>query len=441
MSSILYDLSDFDKNTGNPPYTNGPITDNERKLFIPFSDNEVATMTIVTSLSSEIKISKLFHLFPITVPKKIREEGKSKIRIIIDRESGPVGSIYSAKYLMFVRGIDRTKSDKIFRNSITIDVETSKKVINAKVSSNTIQMCGASHIDDGKEMADIIIGHIEEIQNMLNYMKENPQLSINAVNFILENTKGEKINRSRETPINDTLTINDNIIDNKCIDLKYDKLPENIDPDIVKFLLKYNEYKNHNEYKEKLEWILKTSAVIENKISIKTINSCMVNINYKLGFNVNRFYMALYLDKQDGMYVKYDNSIMQHVSVEIPCISRLEKTKTNKNKTDYHTIIVYKSGSVTQSGQGGAAMEDAYCRFMRNVIRFKDELIKPEWTIFMSESELDDTIYEYSKDSESYIKADYGRETTTTTTTTTETLDSSDEVECKEEEEYYSGDD
>jgi hypothetical protein len=394
MAGILFDFKTFDK-LGNPPLTQGEITKEEQELIPPFTDNLIATMTIVISLFGDINIANLFHLFPITKGKTV-EIGKSKKKTVIVKGSGPYGCIYTAKYGNKIRGVDVTKSDKIFRNSITTYIETEKKVINSKISATSIQMCGGTNIKDGNEITDIIIKHIYDIKDILTKIDNNYEEAVEAMEYILEISKGEPISREKETNISDRIFTTELIDDYICEKInKHHKPPSYINIEFFNFFSKYNEQQYHSDFRTKLEWILKTKDVINgiDRIAPRLINTSMVNINYKLGFSVNRFLLALYFDKQDGLFVKFNNSIMPYAAIEIPFISKVEKTKNKDNKIDYHTIIVYKSGSVTQSGQGGKPMEDAYCRFMRNVIKYKEELIKPEWIIFLDPSEIDNDPY------------------------------------------------
>lgn len=392
MAGILYDFSTFNR-LGNPPITNGDITEEEMTLFPGFETNKVATMTIVALLDNKINISKLFHLLPIT-RGQIIETGKSKKKLKIIKGSGPYGCVYSAKYYIYIRGVDITKSKRIFRNSITMYVETDKKVINAKLSTNNIQMCGGTHINDGLEMANILIDHIYKIKNMIKKIYDNYEEANKARNFILELTKGEIIDRDKEVNLSERLFEIDSIKDYICTKIpKHYIPPKDINKDFFYFFAQYTEQQYHSDFQEKLDWIFKYQDVLYglDRIAPKIINTSMVNINYKLGFPINRFYLALYLDKQDGMFAKFNNCCMPYASIEIPLISQIPKA-IDKGKIDYHTIIIYRSGSITQSGQGGAQMEEVYCRFMRNIHKYKEELIKPEWHIFVNPEDIVDQI-------------------------------------------------
>ena len=408
MSGFLFNIDEFGED-GNPPLSEEYNKD-ELKLIRNFEENPVATMTIVVNLNGEIKIPMLFHLIPI-VYAKTKEEGKSKKKIIIEKGYGSVGSIYSAKYDNYIRGIDRTKSDKIFRNSISIELETSKKILNAKISSNTIQMCGASHKKDGEETANIIINLIYEIKEMLHYINDNQEKADNTINYILSVCKGSSVAREKLELFSDNMIITHKIKDYKFvkIDLNEEIDEEEIDMKILSFFARYDDYEYYYDFKEKIEWIMsvKNIAISNiNNIDIQMVNLSMVKVNYKIGFNINRFLLALYLHKEDGIFAKFDNSCMQYVSIEIPCISKTKKTKNKNNKIDYHALMVYRSGSVTQSGQGGKAMEDAYIRFMRNVYKYKDSINTEEWTIFMKPEEIQPVTYKYDISTSSYKKYD-----------------------------------
>ncbi len=407
MAGILFDLTSFDKEMGNPPLDK-PYEPEELALIPDIKTHKVATMTIVVTLNTNIRIAQLFHLLPL-VQGKTTEIGKSKKKLIFNRGVGAVGSVYSAKYERLLRGIDRTKCTKIFRHSISVEIESSKKIMNAKISKDTVHMCGASTYKDGEELAMYVINHIEYIESMLHMIQTNPEEAHRTAEYVLSITKGPRILRDKIEFVMDFAYKKETVQDYECLKPVKKKLPEGVNPQIYQFFMSYNDQDCpwYKQFRTKLKRIMSINSVLNlhpETLGITLINSSMVNINYKLDFKVNRYYLALLLHREDHLFTKFDNSCMQYVSIEVPCLVGGESA--DAHKTNYHSIMVHRSGSVKQSGRGGRPMEDAYLRFMRAVGKYKERLMTPEWTIFVNPESLSDIVYNYDQSTGSFYKSE-----------------------------------
>ena len=83
------------------------------------------------------------------------------------------------------------------------------------------------------------------------------------------------------------------------------------------------------------------------------IAEAMVNYNYSLGFEVDRTRLNQFIDGQNGFISRYNNALANSVTIELPYDPpKGTAIKRRKNKVPHHTFLVYKSGSVTQSGPG-----------------------------------------------------------------------------------------
>lgn len=157
--------------------------------ILNFDSLKVTTMTVITKIKGTVVIDMAFPLINITrleLKKRLRQTKKFKIPYC-----GVPGAILSAKFKGMTKGIIKTASNS-FLNSITLDVCTSKKNVNAKLSGNIIQMCGANSENLAIETAQHIIDHILDIQDDLDYVNENKETRDNVIEWIQNNTKGDE---------------------------------------------------------------------------------------------------------------------------------------------------------------------------------------------------------------------------------------------------------
>lgn len=131
-------------------------------------------MTLLSPLpDGSINLAAAYGTLPITrieMPTVRRSIAKCKIpRVQIP------GAIISMRYNNCTRGIIRSTKPKQFRNAITIDLGTSFKNINIKISSKNLQICGAVSSAHGREAIDWIVHHLEKIQKRLVYLREHSE--------------------------------------------------------------------------------------------------------------------------------------------------------------------------------------------------------------------------------------------------------------------------
>ena len=334
----------------------------------PYEELAVTTMTLVMTLTDEVKTEFAFYLLPITriLVQQTRQSSKCKLP-----HCKIPGSILSMRYRGNIRGVIKN-SNNPFKNAVTIDISTKKKNISLKLSSLSIQMCGASSREDGLEAANHVISHLRKIQNILNKIHQSEDLAKQALEWVKNNTKGREIKKVEY--VNDIdcnkvkLKVYVSTVDYLIVD-PINECPENLDPEIITFLLSLsNDFINHNDYCKKLNFIMNIEHVMNESLNIKDIDEAMVNYNYSLGFEVDRTNLNKYIDGQNGFISRYNNALATSVTIELPYEPSLNKSiKRRKNKVPHHTFLVYKSGSVTQSGPGGDLMRDAYYLFMNTI--------------------------------------------------------------------------
>lgn len=150
---------------------------------------KVTTMTVIVELEGTVFIENAFPLLEITrleLPKRLRQTKKFKIPYC-----GIPGAILAVTFENTTRGIVKNKSGKFFRNSITIDICTSKKNISAKLSRGKIHLCGPNSEALSRETAEHIIDHLIKIQSDLDYMKDKPEEKENSIKWLKEASKGD----------------------------------------------------------------------------------------------------------------------------------------------------------------------------------------------------------------------------------------------------------
>ena len=157
--------------------------------IVDFDCLKVTTMTVIVRMVGRVNIEQVFPLLDITrlnLPPTARPTKKYKIPYC-----GIPGAILSAKFQNVTRGIVKSKSKRSFLNSITIDICTSKKNINAKLSGEIIQMCGPDSEALAIETAQHIIDHLLKLQKELDYINEDQERKETAIQWLINNSIGQ----------------------------------------------------------------------------------------------------------------------------------------------------------------------------------------------------------------------------------------------------------
>lgn len=397
--------------------------------IIDFDSLSATTITVIVSLKGKIYIDFVFPLLKITkisLPVQKRAAKKFKLPYC-----GVPGAILSANYMGMTRGIIKTKSSKYFRNSITIDVCTSKKNVNAKLSSNTIHICGSNSEELAKEASMHLIKHLYEIQDDLDYMNSKIEDARNVINWIKDNSKGDqyiidsvsheiiemapddKINENgilvngdhnpyfiyEKLPIpkknkNSDLQIHEvanfipkisvravkpMYVDSILIPDGYpDKYPDNIDERLANCFIRYApNFAYYDHYCAFLDDIIKIETIIEKPIEVNDLLIAMINYSYTLGMNIHRANLAKYIDGINGLKSSFNNTSDSYVKIELQYEPTQEMKKIRKKyKIPKHTFMVYKSGLVTQSAPNRQFAREAYYIFRSAIDSIKHKIVQ-----------------------------------------------------------------
>ena len=342
--------------------------------MIDFKHLKVTTMTVVMPLKGMVNSDQVFPLLEITrldLPPQKRQTQKYKIPFC-----KIPGAILSARYRGFTRGIIKSQNKKYFLNAITIDISTSEKNVNIKLSKSKMQMCGATSVRLAKEAAQHIIQKLYDTQDDIEYLNDHPEMTQQCLEWIKEVTRGQEIMLPPFTRDEDQV---DPVIVH-TLQLP-EELPAELDLDkrIVMFLIRQApDFAIYEDYCIQLDWVCTLKMVITKPLEVIEVIKVMVNFNYDLGFNINRWALSQYINGFNGFTARYENTLDHSVTIELPYTPVSDsKITRRKDKVPCHTFLVYKSGLVTQSGPNEDLMEGAYYKFNETINQIRPYIIKP----------------------------------------------------------------
>lgn len=361
---------------------------------VKFEYHPITTMTLVYRMSGLIDLATIFPLLPI---KRLDISAFSGKKNNVKNFKIPVvsepGSILSAGFGHEVRGIIRSSAPEAFKNSITLDISTKLKNINMKISPQTIQLTGAKSFSGGREAVEYFIDHVYNIDNMLREMNYKPEERDAAMEWVIENTKGiTMLIRDYEVENGFYIENQINMIDIKDNLVKQEIEDKKLNIKFIEFLLSYVlDFKDphfldngssmddsHSTYNLFLNLLKnKECCIIDYPYGIEVMDIGTININYSLGFLVDRHKLANLINGYKGFFGRFFNSIENKSTIQLPCPEL--PPRGSKRKQPMHSILVYRSGAVTQSGPRPDLMKKAYYIFnefvkkYRQMIEIKDE--------------------------------------------------------------------
>jgi len=159
------------------------------------------------------------------------------------------------------------------------------------------------------------------------------------------------------------------LIDSKGI---MDRIPPHFNREVIEYLIKLCiDYVDHSEYIKKLYSILDMEKDIHLVIGdpvIEKKNICTVTLNYSLGSPINKIEFRNVFLRYPQFIVEYDPTVDKNVTISLEYDVKdfpahlLNEIHQNKGKC-FHTIIIYDTGEVTQSGPHIDLMIDVYNQF------------------------------------------------------------------------------
>lgn len=290
-----------------------------------FNDIPISTRTIIVSTNTTIHIENMFNKLPITPYKIVEKKRGRKKKDFIDSIQNEIddGSIVSIKYQGNIRGVDlkkKKKSNKFFRNAVTIVIYVNKKLINLKISANgKLQVTGCKDID----ICKLAIKHLFDIV-------------VNDIDTFLEKYE-EHIN-----------IVFNNVMTNKDFSFGFMVNRENLD----------NIINTNTEYKSLLE---------------TSFGYTGVNIKMKLSKNIKRDFNCIKLCTKTKQY----NDYIMNYSEYINMLTDKELVKENKDR--HITFLIFQSGNVIMSGMNELFMEGYYNKFL-DIVEHNIGLVKDTLT-------------------------------------------------------------
>lgn len=352
--------------------------------MVDFDLLKPTTMTLVAQLAGWVNLDWAFSLLPIT-QVNLPEQNRRKQKIKLPHVDTP-GAILSLRHKGHTRGIIRSSNRKFFKNSITIDIATREKNLCMKLSLNKFQICGATSLEQGREGCQYVIDALLAIQKELNYIADNREKAVTTLRLLKELTKGEELLRPETESTSMSLSTEAGLTPSRQVsDFAIRRIgdlsvyaSEDFDVRIANFLYRQAaDFSYHSHFATEIDFIvLMLRHLVSEDLAIASICEVMVNLNYDLGFDVDRAKFCRLLNLREGFFARYNNMLEHSVTVHLPY--EPDETRAllrKKSKPPCHTFIVYHSGLVTQSGPGGQLMREAYYKFNEVVARIRDQVM------------------------------------------------------------------
>lgn len=288
-----------------------------------FENIKSSSNNIFHEFENSFDLSILFNILPVSVTKTY-------------------GLITSLRYNGKVRG----KNGGQFPNCLMLNVNLEKEMV-VKVFKEKIQTTGCS----SKKQSNEIIYNLKKNIMYSKYIIKEIVKDTNkiALNWIL-NSSNEQISDLNTSQIN---------------------------PILLRYLIRYSE-ENHQKEDFKSAMIniysFKIDSILDFKVNFTKF--VYLNYNFKLEKEIDRWKIADLLKKNSDFLIIYDNTISKNVTVNIPFEITEEFKNEIQRKKDkmYHTILIHKTGSVTQTSPHPELAKDAYNKFKELIEKFGNKI-------------------------------------------------------------------
>ena len=261
------------------------------------------------------------------------------------------GEIITIRYKGKTRGVPKTSN--YFKNSIMIDLRISEKNVSIKLSRTNIQMCGAKSTLQGEEGAKYIRDMLLHLQSLLDDCTAYPEETTQVILWILNHV------RQGTVPV----------------------ALESTRPLLAAFLIqRLARWSTYDEVVEDFKRILGIPRVISPDFDLQPVSEVMTNINFDLGFRINRRTLTHLVNVYgEKFYANFDNAINHNVTLEYPLNSELASCIRRRNKALRCVFLVYASGLITLSGPGKQYMREPYYAFYTMIKAMREEVLLPDY--------------------------------------------------------------
>ena len=415
-----------------PDYPNDSLT---KEIEKEFDQMLPTTITHIVTFENTLDYKTAFHLLDVTYPSDIASDNNSKYKkkgevysTSLSSSTLHRGDIISVRYKGKYRGLP----GKSFRNAVIIDIVTKRKLLSLKLNSGGLQTCGS--LSDGMilEASKYMVDHLNRIQNLLDKIHTNPEVTRRTADWVRQVTRGEEFAILNDTPyvvdlglvkewrkekditktldyMNNTMTVqadgtftldlnpsnqtgqiseeqkqqmvtmlNNCMITNKIvIPADYHNPPAGVDKEIALFLIKLSlDFHRYDHYLRHINYILSIREIMKGRISLGQIMKSMVNYNYQLPYNIDRSKLRDQVNGKDQFIALFDPNVDHGVSIILPGIipEHLRNRIRKRNDDGSVKFIVYKKGTITQSGPCEDYCRNAYIRLMRIIYPASDQI-------------------------------------------------------------------
>lgn len=314
-------------------------------------DLPATTMTYVVNLEGNIDLESVYECFPlipINIPTNKKKTKNKKIPHLPENK----GKMYTIKYGDNTRGniVSIPETGKYLKNSVLLKLGLHDKNVAVGISKSSFHITGVKNYSNVQETVEYLMQYLRDTQELLEYISLNPEKVTEIDNWILKNLRGE----------NDVMN-------------RVEQIPDTLDAKIIGFLkLSWWEFTNFDDYYSLFQWIIKCKEIITPDLKVIGDKLIMANYNYDLGFLINRDELAQRIRNETEFTVIYDNSETYYIKIELPYIRDESFDLIRKKpKIPKHTLLIYKSGKVTQSGPGFDLMKICYDKFRTEICRLR----------------------------------------------------------------------
>ena len=319
-------------------HNDGPLT-----RWKKFEDVDIMVVTALGMFDDELgDLSTLLMTLPITgvpLPKRTRKVKKIPLPF-----PGEENVIMTASLGDKTRGIVRSEDSQGWPHAVMIDISTSTKNINCKITRSNVHMTGCKSPAMARECTLLVIKQINEINRMLQVFTHTLENNLPLIDEIFEQTlvdctEGEDFNvfniRSREDDTQEVDLIRR---------LIYNVLSDRTNVTKVEHAV------------ELLEWLRTAQPFTFRKFELEEVDVSMVRRRFSLGENLNMHKLIQYGDK--GFCKDYHSLVRSYAKFEIKCQlqvpGKLKKT----------TFKIDPNGQVTMSTSVDEEAEEMYYRFI-----------------------------------------------------------------------------
>jgi hypothetical protein len=135
----------------------------------------------------------------------------------------------------------------------------------------------------------------------------------------------------------------------------------------------FSDFPTKNLFKMHLYGILDISLIAQLPIKVEAMRGAMINLNYDIGFEVNRGKIGEIFNATKEFTAFYDNTQTHYCMIKLPVKDGEMKMKRKKSDSA-HTFLVYRSGKIMQSSPDLDGFKDAYNKFMNILLAHKENI-------------------------------------------------------------------